>query len=177
MSYQNKKSSFIYLLYLPIADARMFVCIARARILGLCEMERVSSRIWTRFFLPIFNDYDSIITRIEFKLLTTMSQSSTLPTTPRGFLPIRKWSISFKYIIFKQTNFTNQVLLFWIRETLEEEVFPYNPEFRNWNFTTGYNLVSNPGCNFLGGIFSPAEDAVSVFYVSLQLIIYWYGFK
>ena len=54
MPHQNWKASLSY--NLPIAGGRIIGFIPFPRVLVLCEMQSISSRIWTR--VPVFISYD-----------------------------------------------------------------------------------------------------------------------
>ena len=74
--------------YLPIAEGRIIGFIPFPRVLVLCEMQSVRSRIWTRVAVSISCDDNHYTTGTSMKAwlefeLTTMTQSIALP----GFNP------------------------------------------------------------------------------------------
>ena len=105
-----EESSLPY--YLPIAGGRIIGFIPFPRVLGLCEMQYVSSRIWTRdavsisygdnhYTTYIYEHYERFVYRYEYVHFTYSYHGYV--TTMRSFSPITtinslfddSWEITF----------------------------------------------------------------------------------
>ena len=69
--------------YLPIAEARMVGFIPFPRVLVLCEMQSVSSRIWTRVAVSISYDDDQYTTGRWYKVFESSGSQSETRQLPR----------------------------------------------------------------------------------------------
>ena len=49
------------------------------------------------------------------------------------------------------------------RSNGNEGMIPHSPDLQNWSFTTGFILISYPGCSFCGGFYPSAGDTVNIF--------------
>ena len=82
-----EEPSLLY--YLPIAGGRIIGFIPFPKVLVLCEMQSVSSKIWTRVTVPISCDDNHYTTGVELLVLDCNTWT---------YLCANKWVISNKNI-------------------------------------------------------------------------------